>query len=112
MSRGEDVDQVPVDALRAVSRGLDGLAARRGTPAGVATLVAVGALVSVGPLPSIHFRPSAFTGPPAKATADFESADGRRDLSEPVVPWVAKAGDEKDFLGNTSRDNCRPVASR
>ncbi len=45
-------------------------------------------------------RPSAFTGPPAKATADYESADGRRDLSEPVVPWVAKAGDMKDFLGN------------
>ncbi len=40
---------------------LDRIAARRGTPAGVVTLVAVGALVTVGPLPSIHFRPNAFT---------------------------------------------------
>lgn len=45
-------------------------------------------------------RPSAFTGPPAKATTDHEATEGRRDLSEPVVPWVAKAGDVKDFLGN------------
>ncbi len=45
-------------------------------------------------------RPSGFTGPPAKATVNMDDAGPTHDLSEPVVPWVAKAGDTKDFLGN------------
>ena len=45
-------------------------------------------------------RPSGFTGPPAKASANHEDAGPSHDLNEPIVPWVAKAGDMKDFLGN------------
>lgn len=46
------------------------------------------------------FKPTPFTPPPAGAHEDHEDAAGARDASTPVVPWVAKAADAKDFLGN------------
>jgi len=51
-------------------------------------------------------RPSAFTKPPAGATADQDDADyiegtgGPQDMTTPMVPWVVKSIDLKDFLGN------------
>jgi recombination associated protein RdgC len=48
-------------------------------------------------------RPSAFTTPPAGVTADqddVEYVEGPRDLNTPMVPWVVKSIDLKDFLGN------------
>ncbi len=51
-------------------------------------------------------RPSAFTKPPAGATEDHEDAGGTdgtggpHDLNTPLVPWVVKSVDLKDFLGN------------
>jgi recombination associated protein RdgC len=48
-------------------------------------------------------RPSAFTGPPAGATDaqdDEDYVEGPRDLNTPIVPWVVKSVDLKDFLGN------------
>lgn len=53
-------------------------------------------------------KPSAFTKPPALATADHATVDGEdeaghggpRDLATPILPWIAQAVDLKDFLGN------------
>ncbi len=48
-------------------------------------------------------RPSAFTPPPAGATDAKDEEDfveGPRDLDTPMVPWVVKSVDLKDFLGN------------
>jgi hypothetical protein len=48
-------------------------------------------------------RPSAFTAPPAGATDEPDDAgyiEGPRDLNTPIVPWVVKSVDLKDFLGN------------
>ncbi len=45
-------------------------------------------------------KPSAFTNPPAGAADDHEDASGPRDITTPAIPWVAKAVDMKDFLGN------------
>lgn len=49
-------------------------------------------------------QPSKFTGPPAMPARDRDADDegfaGGGDLSVPLVPWVAKAVDLKDFLGN------------
>ena len=48
-------------------------------------------------------RPSAFTAPPAGATDaqdDEDYIEGPRDLNTPIVPWVVKSVDLKDFLGN------------
>jgi len=45
-------------------------------------------------------KPSAFTKPPARATAHADDADGPRALSTPLVPWVVQSTDLKDFLGN------------
>ncbi|MFW6337196.1 MAG: hypothetical protein ACOC3G_08715 [Phycisphaeraceae bacterium] len=46
--------------------------------------------------------PSKFTPPPAITARDADDEDDapRGDLSTPIVPWVAKAVDLKDFLGN------------
>jgi len=55
-----------------------------------------------------ELRPLAYTKAP-NATADQIAAavaasggqeEGSRDMSSPLVPWVATAGDMKDFLGN------------
>jgi hypothetical protein len=48
-------------------------------------------------------RPSAFTNPPPGATDaqdEAEYGDAPRDLNTPMVPWVVKSVDLKDFLGN------------
>lgn len=48
-------------------------------------------------------RPSAFTPPPPGATDvqdDEDYVEGPRDLNTPIVPWVVKSVDLKDFLGN------------
>lgn len=52
-------------------------------------------------------RPSTFTAPPPGATDTPDDAanspgdsDGPRDLNTPMVPWVVKSVDLKDFLGN------------
>ncbi len=45
-------------------------------------------------------KPTAFTDPPPGAADDHEDASGPRDPSIPLVPWVAKAVDTKDFIGN------------
>ncbi len=45
-------------------------------------------------------KPAPFTSPPAGATQDHEDADGARDMKTPLVPWVTKSVDLKDFLGN------------
>ena len=44
--------------------------------------------------------PSPFTDPPPQAGPDYEDADGPGDVTIPLVPWVAKSVDQKDFLGN------------
>lgn len=47
--------------------------------------------------------PSKFTPPPAMTASDADDEDDdapRGDRSTPIVPWVAKAVDLKDFLGN------------
>jgi recombination associated protein RdgC len=52
-------------------------------------------------------RPTAFTPPPAGATDEKDDADsgenyieGPRDMNTPMVPWIVKSVDLKDFLGN------------
>ena len=49
-------------------------------------------------------RPSAFTAPPAGATdeddIDAPGSSGPQDLNTPLVPWIVKSVDLKDFLGN------------
>ncbi len=51
-------------------------------------------------------RPSAFTPPPAGATDEKDDAEspgyieGPRDMNTPMVPWIVKSVDLKDFLGN------------
>ncbi len=51
-------------------------------------------------------RPSAFTAPPAGATDVHDDADGTSwgtsggDINTPLVPWIVKSVDLKDFLGN------------
>lgn len=53
-------------------------------------------------------RPSAFTPPPPGATDDKDDAhgsdgeyiEGPRDMNTPMVPWIVKSVDLKDFLGN------------
>ena len=48
------------------------------------------------------FAPSKFTPPPATTAHDADDEDDapRGDLSTPILPWIAKAVDLKDFLGN------------
>ncbi|WP_432798983.1 hypothetical protein [Poriferisphaera sp. WC338] len=48
------------------------------------------------------FRPSKFTKPPAVAAMNRDESEigGYDDLATPIVPWVSKSVDLKDFLGN------------
>ncbi|MEM6331776.1 MAG: hypothetical protein AAF823_00335 [Planctomycetota bacterium] len=45
-------------------------------------------------------QPTAFTPPPALARVDHEDAGPAQPIERPVVPWVAKAIDVKDWIGN------------
>ncbi|MEM0914361.1 MAG: hypothetical protein AAGK09_07085 [Planctomycetota bacterium] len=45
-------------------------------------------------------QPTPFTPPPAQARVDHDSAGPTQPIERPLVPWVAKAIDVKDWVGN------------
>lgn len=58
-------------------------------------------MAAKGPLKVLaDLRPSAFTNPPTGGTNYGETNDGKIDKSLPGIPWVAKAYDLNDYLGN------------